>query len=461
MQGGSLITLKGSYFGSTYSRCFESDVYDGISVLIGGRECSNVRYVSDSEIQCLTPSGTGSPDIVVSIEQGPLSRSGMMSEGFSFVLIYYAGFQGGLGGGYLGFGPSEDDPGNFTNPGSSFQLAETLFSKSVDTIAAQGERIFVGGSFAGFGESDVNFVVSWDGVRTEPLAEGLDGAVKTLTLYGDMLVVGGSFQKAFQGRGSVVRSPGLVGWNGTHWSTVGQSVWDGSVYSSIATGSKLYIGGQFRMARSSDYGGLAMFDGVQWHSLQGGVGNGRVNAIATALEDVYVGGSFVRAGGVAVQNIAQWDGRQWHAMGDVNGDVYAIAVLGEFVFVGGDFSAAGEQEVNHVAYYQQGRWYPLRSGLDGPVYSLVSVGSCLYLGGSFLAAVGEGSAAGINYGARWCVDLAGGEEPQFEPVSGLTSVGPVRTMASAVGQSVTGFDEEVCPSDQAAIHCEPTPLMML
>jgi hypothetical protein len=64
-----------------------------------------------------------------------------------------------------------------------------------------------------------------------------------------------------------------------------------------------------------------------------------VFALAASGSDVYVGGEFSEAGGVDAENLAKWNGSAWSAFGSgaQYGEVDAIAVNGSDVFVGGQF----------------------------------------------------------------------------------------------------------------------------
>lgn len=60
-------------------------------------------------------------------------------------------------------------------------------------------QVFVGGSIESTGKAYSKFVTSWNGREETPLGFGLDGVVRVLLPLGsDLLLVAGSFTKAYQ-----------------------------------------------------------------------------------------------------------------------------------------------------------------------------------------------------------------------------------------------------------------------
>jgi hypothetical protein len=70
---------------------------------------------------------------------------------------------------------------------------------------------------------------------------------------------------------------------------------DGQVYVTVASGSRLYVGGTFIAAGgNTNIAYVACWNGTNWSALGGGV-NGPVRGLAVNGNDVYVGGDFWEA----------------------------------------------------------------------------------------------------------------------------------------------------------------------
>ena len=80
------------------------------------------------------------------------------------------------------------------------QLAAHLLSRSVRAMAVFGPHLVLGGSFLGHTSNDLDYLVSWDGAKAQPIGGGLDGAVYALLPFRSRLVVGGAFSQLYQVR---------------------------------------------------------------------------------------------------------------------------------------------------------------------------------------------------------------------------------------------------------------------
>jgi hypothetical protein len=103
-------------------------------------------------------------------------------------------------------------------------------------------------------------------------------------------------------------------WNGSAWSALGADASGkngifppaSTVYSLGASGSRVFVGGQFQNANGSALAdNLVAFDGTSWSTLgSDGADNGAINATVDALlpfgGNLLAGGNFTRAGGNAL-----------------------------------------------------------------------------------------------------------------------------------------------------------------
>ena len=114
LSGGGLVTVKGSFFGSVYSRGYAAAEYEGAAVYIGGMRCSGERIVSDTQIVCTAPRGIGAGRVTVNISDSGTVRGGFLAaKSYSHNLVYYGGalVGGGSGdAGFVGMGPRSGVP---------------------------------------------------------------------------------------------------------------------------------------------------------------------------------------------------------------------------------------------------------------------------------------------------------------------------------------------------------------
>jgi hypothetical protein len=335
--------------------------------------------------------------------------------------------------------------------GSNWYALGNGVDGSVSALATDGNGdLYAGGSFTSAGALTANRIARWDGSSWHALGSGIGdwGSINPYvtalaTDGGDTLYAGGGFGST----GGVLASS-IASWDGSDWSAlrgsswqgVGRSDetgglahdgnsnlymtyegkiahWDGSGWHMLAekiywvfalatdVDGNLYAGGTFTEIEGVSANYIARWDGSKWHALGSGVGGG-VSALATDGDgNLYAGGWFTEAGGVAVNNIARWDGSSWHALGDgVNGEVLALATDGDGnLYAGGAFiTEAGSVTVNNIARWDGSNWHALGSGLGLPgnvrVNALATdTAGNLYAGGGFTEAGG----VAVNNIARW------------------------------------------------------------
>jgi len=444
--GGSEVTIKGLYFGSTYSRALSSPAYGGFKVHVGGKPCIAEKFVSDSEVLCLTPQGVGLSTVTLSINDVPDAvRTGALQKSFSYVEVYYGGIlPDGVATGFMAMGPAVTDSFEdadadaatadaATADGASYQsLSADIFGSVLSIVSFGGIPCF-GGSFKKIGETRISHVACWDGLSPKPVGYGVDGSVVVMASFANMLIVGGTFSNAYQSEGGgFVQTGNLAAWNGSYWSVLGGEKFDGAVSSLTVNGSSIFVGGRFRKVGLLQVDGLAVFDGQQWSAVGGGVKGGSVHSIAVNSEFLFIGGSFRRAGNLSVSGLARWDSKEWRALGHLNGDVQGVAVLGPDLFVAGEFTEVDGMHVDYIARYSSGAWQKLAGGgVNGHVSSLAVANNCVYFSGGFTALrnAGEESHAAQHAG-RYCPQ----PRVQGQMLQGMltnTTSGPIRSVAAS------------------------------
>ncbi len=258
---------------------------------------------------------------------------------------------------------------------------------------------------------------------------GCDGTVwdMAVTDNGDIFLAGD-----FDWCGDV-RVNHIARFDGTNFHALGDPDNPGlsdSVYAVKTDGNLVYVGGRFDKAGDSEGAGAALnsvarWDGSTWNSMSGGLsdtfyGRAQVQAIAILKVSpseslVYVGGTFTDAGKVAAFNIAAWSSstQQWQDLDDTpsnnqQGDtVYALAIDNRDgrtdLYVGGKIASIGNVvAANNIARWDGQNWHTLDG--TGPstnnsqtttVKSLFRDGSSLYVSGTFSSVAGIPNTASL------------------------------------------------------------------
>jgi N-acetylneuraminic acid mutarotase len=239
-----------------------------------------------------------------------------------------------------------------------------------------------------------------------------------MAVVGSDLYVGGTFTRSDDG--SVTNLNCIARYDTTNpgWYALPNDGLNGSVWSLVADGSDLYVGGGFTQpgdGSATILNHIARYDTTTpgWHALSNQGLNNHVHALMVSGSDLYVGGQFAQTGNAAVTNlgrIARYDttGGTWHGLSNqgLSDGVSAIAMVDSTLYVGGQFTQTTDGSVinlGHIALYDttSATWEALpNQGLSNWVYVVVAVGSDLYVGGEF-SQTGDGTVSGLNRIARF------------------------------------------------------------
>jgi hypothetical protein len=285
-----------------------------------------------------------------------------------------------------------------------------------------GTDLYATGSFQTAGGVMANNIARWDGTAWFSLGEGLDDAGYGLTVLGGKLYVGGTFNVAGH-----IRANHLACWDpaSSTWSTVGHSPRYDDDIKALATIADrwLVVGGTFQRFFDGNttvvegLWGMVLFDTAAeptdsllygYRPLEGTSRYGApgwVHTLQVLGDDLFVGGSFDVAGimaltdtpspGFPAANLAVWhfatDGT-WESAQGTDHQVQALADADGALAVGGWFSRAGNVAAGRVALYDPAArsWSPMGSGLGdgsrGASWALAlahSAESALWVGGQF------------------------------------------------------------------------------
>lgn len=228
-----------------------------------------------------------------------------------------------------------------------------------------------------------------------------DGYVYTTVISGSMLYLGGAFTRLGPPTGSAVPVDPVTGVHDPSFPRV-----EGRVYSVISDGAGgWFIGGQFAQVGGLPRAGLAhvLADNTiaDWNP---GVTNSNVpynvSALLLAGNRLLVGGNFGSLGGVPRNNVGAVDVNTavttpWDP--DANGGVTAFATAGDLIYIGGFFTTLGGVTHNYLAQVDTvtgiaTSWNP---GATFGVRAITVSDTTVWVGGEF-ANLGGQSRRGIG-----------------------------------------------------------------
>ncbi|MEM7053399.1 MAG: hypothetical protein AAF446_02510, partial [Pseudomonadota bacterium] len=297
----------------------------------------------------------------------------------------------------------------YTPATGEFSALGSGVNNSVRALAVIGTALYVGGDFSQAGGIAANRIALYDTTASgdagwSALGSGVNNNVFALAVIGTELYVGGFFTQASGAAANRIAVYDTTASGDVGWSALGSGV-NGPVFALAVIGPDLYAGGFFTQAGGAAANRIAVYDTSQtgdagWSALGSGV-NGPVFALVATGSELYVGGQFTQAGGVAASSIAVYDTSQtgdagWSALGsgvNINSSVLALAVIGTELYVAGDFGLAGGLAANRIAVYDTSQtgdagWSALGSGVNGTVFALTVIDTALHVGGLFTQAGG-------------------------------------------------------------------------
>ncbi|MBK8167594.1 MAG: hypothetical protein IPK64_16740 [bacterium] len=239
-----------------------------------------------------------------------------------------------------------------------------------ETLTVHGGKLIIGGYFTRAGSLPVTGLVGWNGsafssVGTTPFLTN----VIALGRWGADLVAADEY-------GSCQR------WNGTFWNTIG--IAGGAVLTLDEHAGKLVAGGYLTQIDALPTAGLAARSGTGWETLATGHGaTGPIECFGLWNGQVIVGGRAGRIGNVPGV-IAAWDGSGFQPLGTGIGygaSVEAIASFDGDLVVGGAFASAGGVAANKIARWDGAQWSAMGAGSLTTVSGLVVLDDVLYANG--------------------------------------------------------------------------------
>jgi hypothetical protein len=310
-----------------------------------------------------------------------------------------------------GFRPGEPGSSGIADPFSAYVSPMTPFNG----------RLIIGGAFSQAGPLATNIVAAFDpasatwsqlGGNVNPGNTNIyAAALATFPVAGvHSLVMGGQFASVRNGPTSVPDTAGLAAWDGSRWSSLatgwqpatGKSVWALLDWQRSDGQRWLVVGGGWDAIGAASADGIAYYDADGWHNIAGpsdlgiaGPFSPVVFAAAIYQSQLYIAGRFASVNGVSAPLIARWNGSAWQrpgaiAAGSTVSDITCLFVFndgsGEKLYAGGYDLRIGGLPTS-VAVWNGSVWSRVGQNLGGRTTSLAAFndGSATRLFGGWTA----------------------------------------------------------------------------
>lgn len=330
---------------------------------------------------------------------------------------------------------------------STGKFNDVIVSVMCDSV--HSKVIVSGTGITHIGNLNTRGVASWNGIKWDSLAGGINTHNKSFQLYPQgALSAGISYNGNFLAGGYFssiggVNITGLALWNGTKWDSLpkrafrfGQQV---IVNGFLKKGNLLYIIGMFDTIAGQPTNGIATWDGTNFNSILlpidsnfqsitsiteyqneiyitgGAFVGGKVDVLkyngsswvsttgggftgpfagpknlVVYNNELYAGGYFDQVYGNAGNNIIKWDGTHWSdvGFGTIGSylEINKMLVYHNKLWIFGYFSKAANSFAGNVAVYDGTTWCGLKDTLDNIVASATIFNDTIYISGAFLKA---------------------------------------------------------------------------
>jgi trimeric autotransporter adhesin len=275
-------------------------------------------------------------------------------------------------------------------------------SSSIFSLVVNAATVYAGGGFTSIGGQNRNRIAALDATTGNAMAwdPNADAEVQAIVVSGTTVYAGGEFGIiGGQSRYCIAALDATTG-NVLAWNANASGCCYG-VKSLTLSGTTLYVGGGFNSIGGQSRNNIAALDAITgnalaWNPNASGISpQTGVYSLAVSGTTVYAGGNFTSVGGQSRNNIAALDA----TTGDVlpwnpnaNNWVYSLAVSGTAVYAGGQFTGLGGQRRNFIAAFDAttGKATDWDPNANGGVVSLAVSGTTVYAGGSFDSIGGQG-----------------------------------------------------------------------
>lgn len=273
-------------------------------------------------------------------------------------------------------------------------IGTTGQNAKVNTIAASGGNVFIGGDFFGINCIARNYLAAINAVNGIPTAfyPVPNGKVRSIYLNENDIYLGGDFTTIWNGSSNIPRNRiARVNAAGT------LSTWnpnaDGAVTTMAVRGTYIYVGGAFSNIGSNPRPRLSavkISDGTSSTWIPSP--NDTVKSLAVSGDTLFVGGDFTSIASATRNRVAAFNVLT-NALTtfdpNANGEVQAVAIKKNILFIGGSFTTIGGQSRNCFAAYNaktnalQSMQVSISSTSGNLVYAMAAGDSAAYVSGKF------------------------------------------------------------------------------
>ncbi len=209
--------------------------------------------------------------------------------------------------GKLVYGIAEWNGTTWSSLGSGVYAADE--DDGVFAMAVYNGDLYVAGGFdSAGGVRTTSEAAKWNGINWSSIGGFTNGPIYALAAYNGNLYAGGWVDTI----GNIATNA-IAMWNGSNWSAVGAGLYGepgGSQVNALTVyDGELYAGGYFDTVNGQLVNAIAKWNGTQWSTVGNSVGiniGGSIDAMTVYNNSLYVGGGFDSAGGVYAKNIAMW-----------------------------------------------------------------------------------------------------------------------------------------------------------
>lgn len=274
--------------------------------------------------------------------------------------------------------------------------------------------LYAVGSFRYAGEDTVGCIATWNGEEWQNVGYGslrncyscsCDPILTIEKFQGDIYTAGNFIESVYPEYGGVVR------WNGTSWDSIGVS--SSKIFRLYAHGDSLYAIG------ADTVGGVytpnvAIWDGSVWSAVDETSFDGLGLDVIVYKNQIYLGGNFYNDSLNYEYHLVRWNGTYWEQVGsDIIGPGYVseFAIFQDELYVAGVFfKDIAQNPGNHIAKWDGEEWSDVGGGVkwDGEfqgagIHSMYADEDYLYVLG-FFHEVGDLDAYYIAAwdGENWC-----------------------------------------------------------
>ena len=250
-------------------------------------------------------------------------------------------------------------------------------------LAFDHDDLIVAGKFSGAGDVASRGLARWNGTNWQGFASGFSGGgtmyattvkeciaidmtcVGSIALDGERMFVSGSFTRAGNSGAT-----GLAMWNGTEWRSLNSATQqgvNGKVSSLVAIDTNLFAVGEFTGVGGLATDGVARWDGERWQNLGGGFRTDSRSCATTDGTNLFVTSAAPDA------HVFEWNHAMWKPHGSTGTDwARGLAVRGGQMLTGGygiyQITDGGYAELPGSAQMRGASIDAIAFGRDGVVF---------------------------------------------------------------------------------------------